>query len=374
MRAFISRIKPWQVVLVFCLVYLGIILADNKFDSKVFVTIGTCFAPCDGYTGSCPAGKDKGYDGQFTFYIARDPLHASGCLDVPAYRYQRILLPVLGRALALGNADWIPITLVLVNLATLVYSTALLTDLLVARKVSRWYALVYGLSVGVVMGVRLSTVEPLAYGLVILAIWMGERGNLRGQAVALAAAVLAKETTLTFVAGYLLFDALNRNWKHAFWLGLAVGLPFLIWQITLYLWLGSFGAGSGGAENSPFEIIPFNGFFRVAYDPTGSVSAFLLLSLYTVPAAILPSLWGLWVTTRELLRKQYHLYTCLLFANAAIMAFVPFSTYREPLGVFRFIVGLVIAHLLYASLRYPRSRPMVYSTLWLALLIYLTAG
>ena len=56
------------------------------------------------------------------------------------------------------------------------------------------------------------------------------------------------------------------------------------------------------------------------------------------------------------------------------MAFVPFSTYREPLGVFRFIVGLVLAHLLYAALRYPRARAMVYSTLWLTLLIYLVAG
>ena len=75
MRRMICRAKPWQVVLVFCLVYLGIILAVNHFDTQVFVTIGTCFAPCDGYSGSCPAGTTKGYDGQFAYFIARDPIN-----------------------------------------------------------------------------------------------------------------------------------------------------------------------------------------------------------------------------------------------------------------------------------------------------------
>ena len=75
----------------------------------------------------CAAGTSNGYDGQYAYYIARDPAHAAGCLDVPAYRYQRILLPVLGRVLALGNTDAIPAAFVLINLVALVGSTALLT-------------------------------------------------------------------------------------------------------------------------------------------------------------------------------------------------------------------------------------------------------
>jgi hypothetical protein len=39
--------------------------------------------------------------------------------DVPAYRYQRILYPVAARALALGNADLVPWTLIIVNVIAL---------------------------------------------------------------------------------------------------------------------------------------------------------------------------------------------------------------------------------------------------------------
>lgn len=153
-----------------------------------------------------------------------------------------------------------------------------------------------------------------------------------------------------FVAGYVLYDVLTGRWTHALRLALVALLPFVAWQVCLKLWLGSFGVGPGGAGNSSFEIIPFNGFWRVAYDPSGSIPAFLLLSLYTVSAVIAPSMWAIIVTLRDLRRGHYHVYTCLLLANAALMAVVPFSTYREPLGLLR------------------------YSPLWLALSIYLVAG
>lgn len=48
-------------------------------------------------------GGTEGYDGQFVYYIAQnlDPLEVQAKLDVPAYRYQRILLPILARFLSL---------------------------------------------------------------------------------------------------------------------------------------------------------------------------------------------------------------------------------------------------------------------------------
>src|SRR5690349_2063764 len=54
-----------------------------------------------------------GYDGQFYLYIALDPLHARGYLDVPAYRYARPLYPLAARALALGRKGAVPWTLLL---------------------------------------------------------------------------------------------------------------------------------------------------------------------------------------------------------------------------------------------------------------------
>jgi len=153
------------------------VFVANSADPKVFVTIGTCYSSCEGFKGSCPVGTSNGYDGQYAYYIARDPANAAPCQDVAAYRYQRILLPILGWLLAVGVENWIPLAFVVINLTALVGSTALLERLLIEQGVSRWYALVYGLFVGVFMGVRLSTTEPLAYGLVIAAIWFGGAGG-----------------------------------------------------------------------------------------------------------------------------------------------------------------------------------------------------
>ncbi len=361
-----------MIVLVLSLLYLGTIFAVKDAGSKVFVSIGQCFSPCTGQDGAhCPDGTE-GYDGQFAYYLARDPAHAPDCLDVPAYRAQRMLLPALGWLFSVGQDRLIPWVFVLVNLIALVGGTALLEDLLVAERQSRWYALSYGLYAGVFMAVRLSTTEALAYGLVIAALWTMRRDRFWAGAALLALAGLAKEMVGLFVAGYLLYFALNRRWRDAIRLGLVTGLPFVIWQIVLYHWLGEFGIGSGGAKATPFEIVPFLGVLKIATD--GSLAAFLLLGvLLVIPAAVLPTVWALRETIRDLRQRKWELYSCLLLVNAAVMPFVPFSTYREFLGLLRFIPGLVLMVVLYAA-HNRRRRPLLYSTLWIPLILFVVSG
>src|SRR3972149_9882916 len=59
----------------------------------------------------------EGYDGQFAYYIAIDPAPrvVAPKLDAPAYRYQRILYPLLAPALALGGPAAIPWPMLLVG-------------------------------------------------------------------------------------------------------------------------------------------------------------------------------------------------------------------------------------------------------------------
>jgi len=374
-------VRPWQVTLAFCLVYVAVVLALNQGDVKTFVTIGSCYATCDFRLDvGCPEGTENGYDGQYAYYIARDPGGSLGCMDVPAYRYQRILLPLLGRVLSLGVDSLIPVAFVLVNLIALVTGTALLERLLVAQGVSRWYALTYGLFFGVVVAVRLSTTEPLAYGLAILAIWLSHQGSERPWLIALVllAAMLTKETTGVFVAGFVLWYAARRRWRAAATVALVVGIPFALWQLYLYSWIEAIGAGPGGGGKSSFELIPYNGMWRI-YSDTGSLAVFLLLGGLFIPSVVIPSAWGVWVTLREVWCQRrrlskVHLYAWLHLANAGILMIVPFSTYREFLGIFRFMVGMVITHVLYAALRYPGRRPLIYSTLWIVLLVFVVSG
>jgi hypothetical protein len=53
-----------------------------------------------------------------------------------------------------------------------------------------------------------------------------------------------------------------------------------------------------------------------------------------------------------------------------MIAFLPFSTFREPLGLLRVATGLVVAVLLYASNNH-RRRALNYALLWSALLVVL---
>lgn len=368
----IRALRPWMIVLVLSLLYLSAIFVIKGIGPKAFVSLGQCFSQCTKQNGShCPDGTE-GYDGQFAYYLARDPSHSPDCLDVPAYRAQRILLPALGWLFSVGQDSLIPWVFIAVNLIALVGGTALLEELLVAERASRWYALSYGLYAGVFMAVRLSTTEALAYGLVIAGLWFLRRDRFWPGAVMLALAGLAKEMTVLFVAGVMLYFALNRRWRDAIRLGLVTGIPFLIWQIVLYLWLGEFGLGSGGAKATPFEIIPFLGVLKIATE--GSIAAFLLLGvLLVIPAAVLPTVWALRRTVRDLRQKKWELYSCLLLANAAVMPFVPFSTYREFLGLLRFIPGLVLMVVLYAA-HYRLRRPLLYSTLWIPLILFVVSG
>ncbi len=361
MRTFTSNLHPWSVVLALCVVYLLAVFLANGADAHVFVTLGTRFTEGD------PAGTE-GYDGQFAYFIAVDPLNAPQHLDAPAYRYQRILLPALGRALSLGQAELIPWAFVLINLIALVGGTRLMERLLQAEGVNRWYALVYGLFAGVFMSVRLSLNEPLAYGLALAAIWLERQQKNHLSAGAFALAILAKETAITFVVGYLLWMLAERRWGAALRLAIAALIPFALWQVVLFGQFGEFGIGSGGAMATPFEIIPYNGLWRV-YTDTGSLGVFLTFAVLLVPGAVIPSLWGLVRSVQDVLQRHWHPYVFLLLVNAAVIPFTPFSTFREPLGMLRFITGLVIAVVLFAALR-RRSRALNYSFLWLVSLTF----
>ncbi len=345
-----ARLRPWMVALTLCVLYLAVIFAASGANVSEFIRPRR--------TG------EKGYDGQFTYFIALDPASASAKIeqlgDFPAYRFQRILHAALARLLALGQPEMIPWAMLAINLVALAAGTAALEELLVIEGAGRWYALTYGLFGGIFFAVRVNTTEPLAYGLVLVGMLMGARGRLNWQAVLLALAALAKETTLFFTMGYLAYFVLQRRWRDAIRLAIIALLPFAAWQVFLRLWLGQFGIGSGGALATPFEVIPFLGILRIGQE---SVTVMLLLSLFLIPAAVVPTLWALWRGGRDLLARRWHPYLFLLLVNAAIMPFVPSSTYREAFGLLRFLPGLVISMILYAALRRER-RALRYSTIW----------
>lgn len=351
-------LRPYIIVTVLCLLYcLSVVAIRGKGDPLILMTIGTDYNP----TLADHAYSPEGYDGQFVYYIANNPATAPQFIDVPAYRFQRILLPISGRILGLGQSALIPFSLLAINLLALAGGTYILEQLLDTHKVSRWYAIGYGLSIGIFGSARLMTTETLAYALVLLAIWLYHRNKWQWSAVAFAISAFSKEVTLIFVAGYVLYMFTQKQFRQGIIFALIAGIPFAIWQVILYSMFGEFGVGSGGNLATGFEVIPFMGFFRILLD--GNASIFAVLAPIIGIFVILPTLWGLWQCWGDFREKRWSLYSWLLLANSAIMLFVPFSTYREPLGILRFIVGLQIAVILYSA-KYRKKRALMNSTIW----------
>jgi len=379
MSARLRLIWPPLLAMLVALCFAAWRMAPSGWDARALAQVGTRYAEL------LPEGTE-GYDGQFAYFIATtpDPQSVASHLDVPAYRYQRILYPLLARLLAAGRAEAIPWTLLLINLAALGLGTWAVAALLEEAGLWTGYALGFGLWVGMIGGVGLDLTEPLAYALVALGWVARRRGRGVLAAVFFGLALFAKETTLLFWGAVVASDsgvflAVRRTRARSesgsnsvppgFLVNLFAGGAFLVWQLTLWRVFGRPGLGSGGAMATPFEPIPFMGLWRI-----GQVKpeALLLFLVIFGPTVLFPILWALVISVRDLARRRWEGETLALLLNAGALLFLPFSTFREPLGLVRAATGLVLAVLLYA-VRNRLRRPLNYSLFWIALLALLVA-
>jgi hypothetical protein len=360
--AFHNFVTPTLVVVVVCVIYVSGVLINADGDPLAFAVLGTRFSEGD------PQGSE-GYDGQFAYQIALRPLSAAPYLDVPAYRYQRILYPMLARLLALGRPGLVPWALIVVNVAAIGFGTWATERLLVDLGASRWYALVYGLYAAQLLALRADLNEPLAQALVMWALlaWARERRWLA--VVAFGLAVMAKETALIFLAAYMLYTLQRRAWRWTVALGVGA-IPFVAYQLLLWSWLGEFGVGSGGAGATPFSLVPLGGWLDIA---GANFNAFLLISLIVVPLSVIPAIAGIVLSVRDLSRGESHPFLFCLLLHGIVILLLPNSTFRELAAMVRLTQGLMVSMLLYGALR-RSSRVLNYSTLWVVANVLLIKG
>ena len=358
-------LRPAVLLAVLLPAYAALVLAQHGFNPLALAEIG------DGFANGQPVSSVTGYDGQFAYWLAIDasPAAAGAHFDAPAYRYQRILYPLLARLLALGQPGIVPWTLITVNLLAQVGGVLAVEAWLHAQGVSRWYALTYGLWVGLVVSVRLDLNEPLSYALIAAAFVAQHRGRVWLAATCLLLATFAKETALVFWVAQMALAVLDRNWRALFIFG-AAELPFVFWQVALWRWFGVVALSSGGWMATPFEWLPYMGLWRIALV---SAPAFVLLAAIALPLAVGPSLWGLAAAARRVWQRDYSPSVLALGANAALIVVLPFSTFREPIALVRLATGLVLSTLLFGA-HIRSARVLNYSLLWIAALALIVKG
>jgi len=349
-----------MVVLFLASLYCLITLASHHWNPMAFVVIGRQFDPAHGVSG-------LGYDGQFAYQIAINPAEASAFLDIPAYRYQRILYPMTAWLLSLGNPAVIPWMMIVINIVSLTLGTLATELILAGHGKNRWFALAFGLFTGQMLALRLDLTEPLAFMLAQWGVLYFDRRKLGWSGLLFALAALTRELTLLFPAACALSLIFNdRKWLKGTAWGLAVLAPFAGWQIILYQWLGQWGVSSGGASATAFEWIPYHGWWGYHTDET---LIFVFFSIFVLSIALVPATAGIISGIRNLFLRRFGAGTWILLLNSLIFPFLPTSNVLNPPGLIRMVIGLVAAALDYGALE-GSSKALRFSLIWLVLLVF----
>lgn len=351
-----NRYAPALVTLFVMIIIAGGFIYLSGGDPLTLAQIGTRFSVGD------PAGTE-GYDGQFCYYIARypNPSDVKKYLDVPAYRYQRILLPLLVRMISFGNESLIPWVFPILNILLQSMGTLLLSILLSLWKINPWYALPYGIWAGFSLAIRLDLPEALAYAMVISALLAFEKKHEFMGSVFFGLALCAKEVTILFLGAVLITMFIQKKWLVLLQLLIISLVPYIIFQLWLRMIFGSFGFGSGGLMATSFEILPFMGFFRIGYF---SLFYMLMMLVVFLPSVIGPAIWGVWTSIKKITSSNYDFVTVSLLVNSLVIFFLPFSTFRETGGILRISCGLILSVILFIAKNH-QERLLKYTFIWI---------
>jgi hypothetical protein len=286
-----------------------------------------------------------GSDGQFAYFIARDPLHAVPHLDVPTYRLQRILYPILAYMLALGRAEWVPLALVIVNVIAIGVGSAAFAALLEKESAPPWIPMLFCAWIGVaqVLLYDLNEITALAFSLWALFFFFRDKLLLAGVLFGLGA--LAKDMTFLFAIAALVSLAIKRRWHSSLLLGLLTFGPYVPWMSVLRVLIGQW---SFDARATQFEMIPFAGLSGAG------------LALPSIMALLIaPGIWCMFLS----LKCLDHPLALMTVLSLGFSVFLPLPSAAAD-AVFRLSSPLILASaLLLAKLRHRRTL-IFWSAIW----------
>jgi hypothetical protein len=296
------------------------------------------------------ARSDLGHDGKFFFILANDPLllnplnHAA-YLDLPTYRAQRILYPLIAGGFGLLPAATTVWGLIVVNLIAAglgSFVTAAIARLLGG---SRWLGLAFVINSGTIGELDIGGGGVLALALAITGTWLFITRRESWAVLAMTGAVLARELMILCAVGlciWLWFQAKRINLA----LLLAPALASLAWRTYAGWRLASLETSAQITEGLTrnLEIIPLRGaliasvhWFQDPLKLAWIISVVVLLVLFVRhawhsrqavawiawPFAVLPAFLSVhvWLEPYDLARSMAPVllsYPLLLFAKSGL--------------------------------------------------------
>jgi hypothetical protein len=201
-----------------------------------------------------------GYDGQFVYRLALDPFTrlrtAHGItFDLPSYRQQRIMTPLLAHVLAQLPGIDVAVALIVVNVVAVGVAVWFGTALAQDCDRTPLLGLIAAIPAGLPISVGRDLTEPVAWAGALAGIYFVRRRRWLPAALVLTVAVLARETTLVIVVGLALGEAwaLARRRPPSTWRTGWLLVPVVVaagWQVWLWHVWGSLPVRTGQGENA----------------------------------------------------------------------------------------------------------------------------
>jgi len=213
-RLFSSSLGLVVITIFFYGFFVGQTLWRNDFDFSHFIIAGNTFVNSAQLTEpikilkKCgPEERCGGYDGQFYYRLALDPLTSQRTdygitIDLPALRHQRVLYPFLARIFSLGVNSAVPTVMVLLNLAALGLMAYFAGKIMKKLNYNIYWGLLIPFYPGFLFSLARDLTEIIGICLLTVAFYFFLEKKRMALAIFSSLAVLARETTLIFALGF----------------------------------------------------------------------------------------------------------------------------------------------------------------------------
>ncbi len=274
-------IVPLIIVATLYAVFLNLVLLKHDYDFSVFVTAGDVFVDADAAPSNLSVLQNSGgYDGQFYYRLALTPFTTLRTdqgitIDIPAYRQQRIVYPLLGWLFSFGHPTLLPISLIAVNFISLCILAWLGAKYVHLLNLHAIWGIIFTLFPGFLLVIVRDTteiVEIIFLFATILAL-RHHRQFLAG--ILLTFAILTKETALVVSFGLLFENLFMRQRRHSQNIWFPVVIPiitYFLWQVWLKaIWTTASVTGAVAGANIGFPLVGISQFVCNIFPATGNL-------------------------------------------------------------------------------------------------------
>ena len=207
-------------------------------DFSHFIVAGSDFFNFDSFEHSIIIKDGQGYDGQFFYRYALNPFsieYPGIYVDLPPYRHQRIIYPLLSWLISFNNPDWVPASLVIINLLALFGCSTFLLKIFKTYNINSSNLIVLILLPGIYFSTSRDLSEVVELFFLLSSFYYLQSNKIKLFLVFSILGLLTRETGIVLLFPMMAWHA-YKNFKNQTIKSGLVFLPIgivLIWKLVL---------------------------------------------------------------------------------------------------------------------------------------------